>query len=148
MTTQPVASRVAFRPTRVSAPRSKALLASGGDDAVLAKLHSVGVQAAMAILLSIFGLGSAMGQSIASDMTLGANTQATRDRVIAEMREAREDGTMKRWSPVLLELPYRAPARRSRFEPIAMRRHQGATTQHLDGTPPSDPSSTAASVAD
>ena len=92
---------------------------SFGDDQIFARLHTVGIQAALSVLLSLFGLGSAMAQSIDQDMTLGANTQATRDRVISELRQARTDGTIKRWSPILVEVPFKAPLKGSRFEPFA-----------------------------
>ena len=90
-----------------------------GDDQIFARLHTVGIQAALSILLSVFGLGSAMAQSIDQDMALGANTQATRDRVISEIRQARDDGTIKHWSPILVEVPFKAPLKGSRFEPFA-----------------------------
>ena len=96
-----------------------------GDDQIFARLHTVGIQAALSILLSVFGLGSAMAQSIDQDMTLGANTQATRDRVISELRQDRTDGTIKRWSPILVELPFKAPLKGSRFEPFATHEADG-----------------------
>ena len=89
------------------------------DDQIFARLHTVGIQAALSVLLALFGLGSAMAQSIDQDMTLGANTQATRDRVISELRRARTDGAIKRWSPILVEAPFQAPLKGSRFEPFA-----------------------------
>ena len=92
---------------------------SFGDDQIFARLHAVGIQAALSILLSVFGLGSAMAQSIDQDMTVGADTQATRDRVISELRQARNDGTIKRWSPILVEIPFKPPLKGSRFEPFA-----------------------------
>lgn len=92
---------------------------SFGDDHIFARLHTVGIQAALSVLLSLFGLGSAMAQSLDQDMTLGANTQATRDRVISELRQARTDGAIKRWSPILVEVPFKAPLKGSRFEPFA-----------------------------
>ena len=96
-----------------------------GDDQIFARLHAVGIQAALAILLSLFGLGSAMAQSIDPDGTLGANTQATRDRVISELRQDRADGTIKRWSPILVEVPFKAPLKGSRFEPFATHEADG-----------------------
>ena len=96
-----------------------------GDDQIFARLHTVGIQAALSILLSVFGLGAAMAQSIDQDMTLGANTQATRDRVISELRQARNDGTIKRWSPILVEVPFKAPLKGSRFEPFAAHEADG-----------------------
>ena len=100
---------------------------------VSAKLYSVGVQAALTALLSIFGLGSAMGQSIDQDMALGANTQATRDRVIAEIRQARADGKIKRWSPVLLEVPFKAPRRGVPFAPISAHHLEGGAAARMHG---------------
>ena len=94
-----------------------------GDDQILSKLHSVAIQAALSVLLSVFGLGSAIAQSIDQDMTLGANTQATRDRVISEIRQARADGTIRRWSPVFVELRPEASLKGSRFAPFGT--HQG-----------------------
>ena len=98
---------------------------SFGDDQIFARLHAVGIQAALSVLLSLFGLGPAMAQSIDPDMALAANTQATRDRVIAELRQARAEGTIKRWSPILVEVPFKAPLRGSRFEPFAARQTEG-----------------------
>ncbi len=98
---------------------------SFGDDQIFARLHTVGIQAALSILLSVFGLGSAMAQTIDQDMTLGANTQATRDRVISELRQARDDGTIKHWSPILVEVPFKAPLKGSRFEPFATHEADG-----------------------
>ena len=92
---------------------------SFGDDQIFARLHSVGIQAALSVLLALFGLGSAMAQSIDQDMTLGANTQATRDRVISELRQARTDGAIKGWSPILVAVPFKAPLKGRRFEPFA-----------------------------
>ena len=92
---------------------------SFGDDQIFARIHAAGIQAALSVLLSLFGLGSAMAQSIDQDMTLGANTQATRDRVISELRQARDDGTIKHWSPILVEVPFKAPLKGSRFQPFA-----------------------------
>ena len=96
-----------------------------GDDQIFARLHTVGIQAALSILLSVFGLGSAMAQSIDQDMTLGANTQATRDRVISELRQARNDGTIKHWSPILVDVPFKRPLKGSRFEPFASHEADG-----------------------
>ena len=109
---------------RISPYRRILAMGSGpgfGDDQIFARLHTVGIQAALSILLSVFGLGSAMAQSIDQDMALSANTQATRDRVISELRQARTDGTIRRWSPILVEVPFKAPLKGSRFEPFATR---------------------------
>ena len=114
------------RPVRVARFGRKSLL-NIGDDQIFAKVHSIAIQAALSVLLSIFGLGSAMAQSIDQDMALGANTQATRDRVVSEIRQAREDGAIKRWSPVLVELPVKAPLRGSRFAPFATHRAEDAS---------------------
>ena len=84
---------------------------SFGDDQIFARLHTVGIQAALSILLSVFGLGSAMAQSIDQDMALSANTQATRDRVISELRQARTDGTF--WTCSAMGLRRRGSLRRS-----------------------------------
>jgi hypothetical protein len=106
-----------------TSPIRKMLAAGSGpsfeDDHIFARLHVVGIQAALSMLLSVFGLGSAMAQSIDQDMTLGANTRATRDRVISELRQDRADGTIKRWSPILVEVPFKAPLKGSRFQPFA-----------------------------
>ena len=106
---------------------------SFGDDQIFAKLHTAGIQAALSILLSVFGLGSAMAQSIDQDMTLGANTQATRDRVIAELRQARTDGAIKRWSPILVEVPFKAPLKGSRFEPFATHQADDSNDRFVPG---------------
>ncbi len=104
-----------------------------GDDQIFARLHTAGIQAALSILLSVFGLGSAMAQSIDQDMTLGANTQATRDRVISELRQDRTDGTIKRWSPILVEVPFKAPLKGSRFEPFATHRADDNSDRFVPG---------------
>ncbi len=106
---------------------------SVGDDYFFARLHTIGMQAALSILLSVFGLGSAMAQSIDQDMTLGADTQATRDRVISELRQARTDGTIKRWSPILIEVPFKAPLKGSRFEPFATHQARGSGDRFVPG---------------
>ncbi len=123
MSTSSLAQARSYRAIRAAGAGREGLL-SFGDDQVFAKLHSVAMQAALSVLLSLFGLGSAMAQSIDQDVTLGANTQATRDRVISEISQARADGTIKRWSPVLVEVPFRAPLKGSRFAPFAT--HQAA----------------------
>ena len=124
-----------LRTTQASKSRRQRLL-DFTDDQIFAKVSSVGLRAALAILLSIFGLGAAMGQSVDQDMAHGANTQAARDRVIAEIRQARADGAIKRWSPVLVDIPSKAPLKGRRFEPYATRQ---ADVVHLqfnrdDGT--------------
>ena len=112
-----------------TSPIRKMLAAGSGpsfeDDHIFARLHAVGIQAALSMLLSVFGLGSAMAQSIDQDMTLGANTQATRDRVISELRQARDDGTIKHWSPILVDVPFEHPLKGSRFEPFASHEADG-----------------------
>jgi len=37
-------------------------------------------------------------------MWMRANTQAARERMISEIRQARSDGTIKRWSPAFIEI--------------------------------------------
>ena len=123
MTTRSAAHAFEPRPIRTSGS-SRRRIPIPGSDQRFAKLGSVGMQAALAVLLSIFGLGTAMGQSIDQDMALGANTQATRDRVISEIRQARTEGTIRRWSPVLVEVPFKAPLKGSRFEPFATHRDE------------------------
>lgn len=115
--TSPAPAR-AIRLSRGLAPNREATR-SFGDDQLFSKLHSVAIQAALSVLLSLFGLGSAMAQTIGQDTSPAANTQATRDRVISEIRQAREDGTIKRWSPILVEFPPKAPLKGSRFAPYA-----------------------------
>jgi hypothetical protein len=46
-----------------------------------------------------------MGQSSDQDMWMRGNTQAARDRTDSEIRQARSDGTIKRWSPAFVEIP-------------------------------------------
>lgn len=124
MTTRPAMQALKFSPIGIS--NSKGRRISGlGDEQLFARLGSVGIQAALAILLSVLGMGSAMAQSVDADLAYGANTQATRERVISELRQARADGTMKRWSPVLVEVPFKRPLKGSRFEPFST--HQGET---------------------
>ena len=113
------------RPLREMSPSGERS-ASRGDDQLFSKLHSVAMQAALSVLLSLFGLGSAMAQSVDQDMALGANTRATRDRVISEISQARADGKIKRWSPLLVEVPVRAPLKGSRFAPFATHPTEGA----------------------
>ena len=106
---------------------------SFGDDQIFARIHTVGIQAALSVLLSLFGLGSAMAQSIDQDMTLGANTQATRDRVISEIRQARADGAIRSWSPVFVEVPFKAPLKGSRFAPFATHQAEGSSDRLVPG---------------
>ena len=68
------------------------------------KAYVDGARVAVAILLSIVGFGSAMGQSSDQDMWMRGNTQAARERAASEIRQARSDGTIKRWSPALVEI--------------------------------------------
>lgn len=105
-------------PDRASRLRHASTRSFAGEQ-LSVKLYSLGIQAALTVLLSIFGLGPAMGQAIDRDMVLGANTQANRDRVVSEIRQARADGTIRRWSPVLLELPSRTPRKGIRFAPLS-----------------------------
>ena len=121
---------------RTSSQRRISATGSGpsfGDDQIFARLHAVGIQAALAILLSLFGLGSAMAQSIDPDGTLGANTQATRDRVISELRQARREGTIRRWSPILVEVPFQAPLKGSRFAPFAAHQAEAGIDRAIPG---------------
>ncbi len=99
------------------------------DDQFLSRLPSIGAQAALGILLSVFGMSYAVAQSIDQDMTIGANTQATRDRVVAELRQARADGAIKGWSPVLVEMPYKAPLKGRRFESFTTRHAEHSSIQ-------------------
>jgi hypothetical protein len=103
------------------------------DEQLFAKLCNIGMQGALAVLLSVFGLGSVMAQSIDQDMTLGANTQATRDRVISELRQARADGTIKRWSPIVVEVPFKRPLKGSRFEPFSTHRDESESSRFESG---------------
>jgi hypothetical protein len=130
MTSHSAVQTLGTRPIRASDSRRQAIPAPG-DDRLLAKLGSVGMQAALAILLSVFGLGSAMGQ----DMVLGANTQSTRDRVISEIRQARTEGTIKGWSPILVEVPFKAPLRGSRFEPLTTHQGEADSRRFVRGDP-------------
>ena len=120
------------RRTQAAFPYQASRLNHGGvpafaGEGISAKLYSVGLQAAVTVLLSIFGLGTAMGQSIDLDMVLGANTQANRDRVISEIRQARADGTIKRWSPILLEMPSKTPQKGIRFALPSPQQPEGGT---------------------
>ena len=106
---------------------------SFGDDQIFARLHTAGIQAALSILLSLFGLGSAMAQSIDQDTAFGANTQATRDRVISELSQARTEGAIKRWSPILVEVPFKTPLKGSRFEPFATHQAEDSSDRLVPG---------------
>lgn len=132
MTTRSAVQALGPRPIWAADYKRQRIPGLGGDRLV-AKLGSVGIQAALTILLSIFGLGSAMGQSIDQDMSLGANTQATRDRVISELRQDRAEGTIKRWSPILVEVPFKAPLKGSRFEPFAAHQAEGSSDRFVPG---------------
>ena len=134
MTSHSAVQTLGTRPIRASDSRRQAIPAPG-DDRLLVKLGSVGMQAALAILLSVFGLGSAMGQAIDQDMVLGANTQSTRDRVISEIRQARTEGTIKGWSPILVEVPFKAPLRGSRFEPLTTHQGEADSRRFVRGDP-------------
>jgi hypothetical protein len=74
------------------------------NEMLSSKLYITGIRSAFAILLSLVGVGSAMGQSSDQDMWMRANTQATRERAISEVRQAYGDGTIRRWSPALIEI--------------------------------------------
>jgi hypothetical protein len=136
-----------YRPSRLS---HRSIPAFAGEG-ISAKLYSVGLQAAVTVLLSVFGLGSAMGQSIDQDMVLGANTQANRDRVISEIRQARVDGTIKRWSPVLLEVPSRTSRKGIRFAPFSPQEPEGGAVtfpRPQSGIAARDPTSVAPGAAE
>ncbi len=72
-----------------SRPRHRRIRTFTGEQ-ISAKLYSVGFQAAISIVLSVIGLGSAMGQSMAPDTAPGATTQV---RVVSGIRPARVGGT-------------------------------------------------------
>ena len=79
-------------------------------------VHSRVLRAAVGVLLSIVGLGSAMGQSLNDDMSLRNGNRAARERFQAEIIQAKVDGRIKRWSPTLYEVPLKA--RRGPVDPL------------------------------
>lgn len=86
------------------------------------KVYVAGIRSAFAVLLSLVGIGSAMGQSSDQDMWMRANTQAARERTISEIRQARSDGTIRRWSPTFIEVQLK-PRRAGPF--VAQRDYPG-----------------------
>ena len=68
------------------------------------KVYVAGIRSVFAVLLSLAGIGSAMAQSADQDMWMRASTQAARERTISEVRQARGDGTIWRWSPAFIEI--------------------------------------------
>jgi redox-sensitive bicupin YhaK (pirin superfamily) len=68
---------------------------------------------------------------IDQDMVLGANTQATRDRVIAEIRQARADGKIKSWSSLLLEVPFKAPRSGVPFASLSAHQLEGGAAARM-----------------
>ena len=135
---------------RASSPRRRGIPSFAGEQ-MSTRLYTAGIQAALGILLSILGLGSAMGQSVEPDMALGANTQATRDRVISEIRQARADGRINRWSPVLLDVPFNPRQRGARFVPYASqpsKEDDEAFVRRASGAPAADSSIVAPASAE
>jgi len=84
---------------------------SSTDELLSMKLYSTGIRGAMAVVLSLAGIGSAMGQPVSDGRP---QESAQRQRVFAEIREAKAAGQIRRWSPVLIEIPLRgAPTTRN-----------------------------------
>jgi hypothetical protein len=69
------------------------------------KMYTAGIRSAVAILLSFIGLGSAMGQANTDDWSMRANSIATRERIRAEIVQAKDEGKIKRWAPILYTVP-------------------------------------------
>ncbi len=144
-------SQISASPANGAGRLGQGRIRNSGDEQIAAKLYSVGFKAALTVLLSVVGLGSAMAQSIDQDMTLAANTQANRDRVISEIRQARANGTIKHWSPVLLEVPSRAPRKGIRFAPVSTYQPEGdsaAVLRSESSVHLSDPTSVAPGAAE
>ena len=65
---------------------------------------------AAASLLTLGSTNAAQAQTLTNEMWLRANALATRMRVDREIRQAREKGAIKRWSPAAIDLPWRPRA--------------------------------------
>ena len=89
---------------------------SSTDELRSMKLYSAGVRGAMAVVLSLVGIGSAMGQPVSDGRP---EDSAQRQRVFSEIREAKAAGQIRRWSPVLIEIPLRGAPGTRRAMPIA-----------------------------
>ncbi|HEX6704099.1 MAG TPA: hypothetical protein VF169_05010 [Albitalea sp.] len=65
----------------------------------------------LALLGMLAGGNSSFPQSATNEMWLRGNALETRERVVREMRKARADGVVRRWSPDGAEIPL-TPRRR------------------------------------
>jgi hypothetical protein len=58
-----------------------------------------------ALMVALGGADSSIAQSATNEMWLRGNALATRQRMDREIRQARTDGVIKRWSPVAIDIP-------------------------------------------
>jgi len=105
-------------PARLPPSRVRGSAQTFPSEMISTKVHVAGIRSAFAVLLSLAGIGSAMGQSSDQDMWMRANMQAARERAISEIRQARSDGTIRRWSPAFIEIQLQ----RHRTAPYAAQR--------------------------
>ena len=62
---------------------------------------------AAAVLLAIGSMDAAQAQAETNEMWLRGNALVTRNRLDREIRHARDDGLIRRWSPDAIEIPLR-----------------------------------------
>jgi hypothetical protein len=86
---------------------------------------SCGIRA-LAVVLSLTGFGAAMGQSVGDSRP---SDSAQRQRVFSEIREAKAAGQIRRWSPVLIEVPLRGAPRLRNATPSASIDYEPANTR-------------------
>ena len=58
-----------------------------------------------ALMVALGGADASMAQSATNEMWLRGNALGTRERMDREIRQARSDGVIKRWSPVAIDIP-------------------------------------------
>ena len=92
------------------------------------RIPSTGIRTAIGLMLSIVGVGSAVAQTVAGDH-FGEPQQ--RERVIAELRQAKADGTVKRWSPTLIEISVGRRGASVSTEPSVVKDDPGSPAKSL-----------------
>lgn len=111
--------------------RTQRQVAAFPGEIALDKLYTSGIRSAFAVILSIVGVGSAVGQSSTDDMWTRANNAAARERVYSEIRQARVDGVIRPWSPTFIEVPLKS----RRVGSYEVRRDHAALRDVVRSTP-------------